>query len=164
MNRFRYQGPDGESEFSLEWKNGVLSFADDRVECDGQAVWIEGRRVPFWTHRQDDRLQVWLDGEVYTFGYRDPRQRAAYHETADEASGLIKAQMPGKILTLSVRPGDSVSRGQNLLVMESMKMELALDAPIAGVVSSVDVGVGQLVAQGEVLVRIQTESDENSPS
>jgi biotin carboxyl carrier protein len=64
--------------------------------------------------------------------------------------------MPGKILSLAVKVGDTVVKGQNLLVMESMKMELALDAPLDGTVDSVDVSIGQLVAQGERLVKICT--------
>ena len=71
------------------------------------------------------------------------------------AGGTVKAQMPGKILQVSVKVGDSVEAGANLLLMESMKMELAMDAPVAGVVAKVEVSPEQMVSQGDLLVEIE---------
>ena len=69
----------------------------------------------------------------------------------------MKAQMPGKVLQVSVKVGDAVEAGANLLLMESMKMELAMDAPVAGVVTKVEVSPEQMVSQGDLLVEIEEQ-------
>lgn len=153
---FTYAGPEGPVSLELELSEGQLTVGAESYPCDGRFVWLEGRRVPFWAHRDGDQVRVWLDGEAFTFSVPDPRQRRAATAAAGEASGVVKAQMPGKILTLAVKPGDSVSKGQNLLVMESMKMELALNAPLDGTVAAVDVQVGDMVNLGQALVKLET--------
>ncbi len=155
MSQFTYQEPQGESTtVEFELKDGQLRIGDESHPCDGEAVWLDGRRVPFAVSRNKDIVSVWLDGEVYSFITQDPRRRAAASGQAGTGSGSVTAQMPGKILSLAVKPGESVSAGQNLLIMESMKMELALNAPIDGTVEAIEVVIGQMVAQGELLVRI----------
>ena len=156
MSRFVYQTPQGDSNtVEFEWKNGQLHLGEQSLPCDGQSVWLDGRRVPFAVSKAQDKVRVWLDGEVYQFTVRDPRQRAATGAEAGLSSGKVTAQMPGKILNIAVKVGDTVTTGQNLLLMESMKMELALNAPIDGVVKSVSVTVGQMVAQGDLLVELE---------
>jgi acetyl/propionyl-CoA carboxylase alpha subunit len=156
MSSFTYQTSEGESKVEFELSGGKLTVGGQAYECDGRSVWVAGRRIPFWTYQHGDKVSVWLDGEVFSFTHRDPRQRTNESATAGDSGGLVSAQMPGKILSLAVKVGDTVVKGQNLLVMESMKMELALDAPLDGTVDSVDVSIGQLVAQGERLVKICT--------
>lgn len=155
MTSFLYETPAGASSVSFERRDGQLIVDGQAYECDGQQIWLDGRRVPFWTHQSGETLSVWLDGEVYRLTHKDPRHREEQAEPA--SSGLVCAQMPGKILSLAVGVGESVRKGQNLLIMESMKMELALDAPIDGVVEAVEVCPGQMVALGERLVVLAGE-------
>lgn len=161
MSRFTYQTPEGENRtVEFELTEQALRLGQRVYPCDGKAVWIEGRRVPFAVARgkgSSDVVSVWLDGEVYSFSVHDPRQRARAQGETGIGSGKVTAQMPGKILSLAVSPGDEVTAGQNLLIMESMKMELALNAPADGVVAAVEVAVGQMVAQGELLVVLNCE-------
>jgi 3-methylcrotonyl-CoA carboxylase alpha subunit len=69
-----------------------------------------------------------------------------------QAGGQIKAPMPGKVLSLAVKAGDAVKKGQTLVVLEAMKMEHALSAPADGMVESVAVTEGAQVGDGAVLV------------
>jgi pyruvate dehydrogenase E2 component (dihydrolipoamide acetyltransferase) len=62
--------------------------------------------------------------------------------------------MPGKVLDIRVKPGDSVSFGQVVVVMEAMKMETEIVAPGAGTVASVNVNAGDAVETGAVLVTL----------
>lgn len=62
--------------------------------------------------------------------------------------------MPGNILKVMVKPGDSVKRGQVLLILEAMKMENEIVAPKDGVVQSVGVNEGNTVDTGASLVVI----------
>lgn len=156
MKSFVHLTDDGEQSVEFEYRadEGLLSLGDQTYECDGQNVWLGGKRTPFWVQRKGDATQVWLDGEVFTFVPKDPRQREGGGANQAVSTGTVKAQMPGKILSIAVRPEQTVTKGQNLFVMESMKMELALDAPFDGTVEAVEITVGQMVAQGDVLVKI----------
>jgi biotin carboxyl carrier protein len=68
---------------------------------------------------------------------------------------LVKAPMPGNILDIVVKPGDSVSFRQQLCSLEAMKMKNAIRSPRDGVIASVEVTEGQVVAHGDVLFRFE---------
>ncbi|TDD15805.1 biotin carboxylase N-terminal domain-containing protein [Nonomuraea diastatica] len=74
------------------------------------------------------------------------------------APGSLLAPMPGCVLRVEVVPGDRVAQGQPVLVLEAMKMEHRVAAPVAGVVSGVHVEKGRQVEAGAVLAIIQEES------
>ena len=76
----------------------------------------------------------------------------------DEGGGGCTAAMPGKIIQVLVSEGDSVTKGQALVVMEAMKMEQTMTAPTDGVVASVRVAEGDQVDAGAALIVID-ESD-----
>ena len=61
---------------------------------------------------------------------------------------MVTAPMPGTILGVNVKDGDSVKRGQVLVILEAMKMENEIQAPCDGVVSGMSVGVGSTVEAG----------------
>ncbi|MPM25497.1 hypothetical protein SDC9_71992 [bioreactor metagenome] len=64
----------------------------------------------------------------------------------------IKAPMPGKILEIPVKPGDSVKRGDVVLILEAMKMKNEIVAPHDGGISEVRVSAGATVSTGDVLI------------
>lgn len=66
----------------------------------------------------------------------------------------IKAPMPGTIVKVNVNPGDKVSKGDVLCVLEAMKMENDICAPADGVVATVDAKKGATVATDDILVTI----------
>ncbi len=73
---------------------------------------------------------------------------------SEEAPGAVPAPLPGLILKLDVKEGDSVQAGQPLLVMEAMKMENVVPAPYHGTVRQVFVTEGDSVAEGDPLVEV----------
>ena len=156
MPSFRYieEKEKIEVPFSLNAEEATLTIGDKAYPCDSNFVTIDGRRVPFWVDRSDTVTKVWLDGEIFTFECDDPRQRSGAGGSASNSGGTVKANMPGKVLQVVVKVGDTVKEGDNLLLMESMKMELALDASVNGIVKSVNVEADQMVSQGDVLVEI----------
>jgi biotin carboxyl carrier protein len=69
-------------------------------------------------------------------------------------AGSLQAPMPGTVLRVDVREGQDVAEGEQLVVLEAMKMELAVSAPAAGTVAAVLVAQGDLVARGQALVEL----------
>ncbi len=68
--------------------------------------------------------------------------------------GGIVAPMPGLVLAIKAKEGDSVAAGQTLLVMEAMKMENAVTAPYAGTVTKIYVREGDSIGEGDLLVEV----------
>ncbi|MFC5437919.1 acetyl/propionyl/methylcrotonyl-CoA carboxylase subunit alpha [Rhodanobacter umsongensis] len=109
----------------------------------------ESQRVPL----RADAARVLLhdaSGQRYSFS----RAAAFAWEAKDAAGGnQVIAPMPGRIVLVKAQAGDVVEQGQELLVMEAMKMELALKAPRAGTIESVSTTQGEFVEADAVLVR-----------
>ncbi len=105
--------------------------------------------------------------EVVVDGWRfeielEPERRAALRERAQrgrEVAGHsgpleVRSIIPGRIVALSVAPGDPVETGQQLMVLEAMKMQNELRAPRDGTIERIAVGVGQKVELGDLLLVI----------
>ena len=93
----------------------------------------------------------------------EPEQRAALRERATRVGGdaahsgptEVRAIIPGVVVSVAVAPGDAVEAGQQLLVVEAMKMQNELRAPRAGTVRHVSVGDRSKIEVGDVLVVIE---------
>jgi acetyl/propionyl-CoA carboxylase alpha subunit len=96
------------------------------------------------------------DGFVVHEGWHHAvgEEDAAAPAAAAGAGGSPAAPMPGAVLRVEVRAGDAVAAGDVLVVLEAMKMELAVSAPADAVVRSVLVTVGELVSRGQALVEL----------
>jgi 3-methylcrotonyl-CoA carboxylase alpha subunit len=63
--------------------------------------------------------------------------------------------MPGRVISVDVRQGDRVSKGQKLVTLEAMKMEHSMVAPFDGVVAELSVEAGAQVTEGTMLVKVE---------
>ncbi len=102
-------------------------------------AWIDGQRVLFHA------------GEAWRYG---PPTSAASAGAVATGDGALRSPMPGRIVSVSVTQGETVTQGQTLLALEAMKMEHALIAPFDGSVAELSATVGEQVAENVVLVRI----------
>ncbi len=80
---------------------------------------------------------------------------AAAPQAAPGAGEEVKSPMPGTILSVNVKAGDAVKKGQVLMILEAMKMENEIMAGADGTVTSVMVAAGQAVEAGAALCTIQ---------
>ena len=83
---------------------------------------------------------------------------------AAEEGGRLTAPMPGKVISVLVRAGQRVAKGDALLVMEAMKTEHTIAAPVDGEVTLIHYGVGDQVPEGEVLVAIDSTAAREAAS
>ncbi|MBU6416447.1 MAG: acetyl/propionyl/methylcrotonyl-CoA carboxylase subunit alpha [Xanthomonadaceae bacterium] len=131
----------------------------------------DAKRVITHARWDGETLGARFDGEARRFDARADASRVLLHdangirwrferlpafawETSDAAAGSqIAAPMPGRIVLVKARAGDKVEAGQELLVMEAMKMELSLKAPRAGTIDALSAAAGDFVEADAVLVR-----------
>jgi propionyl-CoA carboxylase alpha chain len=73
--------------------------------------------------------------------------------------GSLLAPMPGTVVRIAVAPGDQVSAHDPIVVLEAMKMEHAVRAPVGGVVTEVNVQLGQTVDTGTELARVEAAAE-----
>ncbi|RFD28070.1 3-methylcrotonyl-CoA carboxylase [Pseudomonas sp. GL93] len=133
--------------------NGQLhsvSVDDLQLSTDGRhaSLVIKGVRRRIAYHLDGNRL--WLPGLTVT----DRTQQVA-SRPADASNGMVQAPMDGAIVDIRVRVGESVSKGQLLLVLEAMKMEHPLKAGIDGTVKQMRVVTGDQVRNRQVLLEIE---------
>lgn len=150
------------------------------VSPDGVAHDAEGNQItlepipgsPLWLLRIGDAVHrvavrpgagpglytLALDGYRFAIDAVDERGRAIREMARASAAAAgpvpLKAPMPGLITRLLVAPGDTVTEGQGLVVMEAMKMENELRSPSAGTVKAIAAKPGTAVEKGAVLVEL----------
>ena len=98
--------------------------------------------------------EVDLVGTAHAVDVVDPR-RKALRMASGAGDGLMKASMPGRVVSVLVSEGDEVVKGQPVLVLEAMKMENELKAPIDGTVGAIHVSDGETVDAGAKLVLVE---------
>ena len=76
-----------------------------------------------------------------------------------EGEGSLVSPMPGRVISVEVRQGDQVAKGQKLLTLEAMKMEHSLAAPFDGIVAELNASAGSQVTEGTLLVRVEKGDD-----
>jgi len=124
------------------------------VEAVGPGVFVcrQGEGVEtLHCVRDGDVVHLFWRGRAYRLEEETETSRAAHRHLG----GGLEAPMPGKVIAVKVAPGDTVGKGDELLVVEAMKMENAVRAPRDGRVKSVAARVGDMVGPGTVLVELE---------
>ena len=106
--------------------------------------------------RRSDPGAVTLHG--HTFRISAPIVAGAAGGTAGD--GAIISPMPGKLIAVAVKQGDTVTKGQKLVTLEAMKMEHSLTTPFDGIVAELNATEGAQVSEGALLARIEKGEEE----
>ncbi len=132
----------------LDGRVRTLRLVEERPHV-ASAVW-DGRHLRVLHDTSDAGLRVEVEGVVHHFGW--------------EAAGQVRAGTPAMLVALHVAEGDRVSAGQPVATLEAMKIEIGVDAPVAGVVRELRARRGQQVAAGDVLLVIEPDEDAQTPA
>jgi 3-methylcrotonyl-CoA carboxylase alpha subunit len=124
--------------------DGTLTVALDGVH--GRATVLD----------HGSEMAVSLVGQSWRLVEIDP---LAAHEGDDPGAGRLTAPMPGRITQLLVGAGDAVRRGDPLMIIEAMKMEHTVAAPVDGTIEAVRFAVGDLVEEGAELITLAALRD-----
>ena len=139
---------DGALHLAVGDAAGVLTFSS---AADAINVQFSGQRITVKTYKNND--------VTYIFSAQGATQITAidllaHAGVAQIEGGRLTAPMPGKVVSFAVKAGDKVSKGQALAVMEAMKMEHTIAAPVDGVVEELLYAPGDQVAEGAELLKL----------
>ena len=118
--------------------------------------YADGRQQLFLYRRDRNGTTVDIAGKKVHVVIEDPLAARRFR-SGDEGHGdsVIKAIMPGRVVRISVAPGDEVTKGSGLLILEAMKMENEISAPRDGRIAEVHVAPGATVEGGAPLVTLE---------
>lgn len=132
--------------------DGTPFRMDVREVAPGTFVLREGdRNETFHCVRDADEVHLFWRGVAY----RLKEEREGGRSVQRHVAGGLEAPMPGRVIKVNVTAGRAVAKGEEILVIEAMKMENAVRAPRDGTVKSVAAKVGDMVAPGAVLVELE---------
>jgi biotin carboxyl carrier protein len=114
---------------------------------------IDGKRLTAYVSSEHVKRWVTVNGQtrVLTKPAAGAKRKSTGHEHASE----LAAPMPGQVRAVNVSEGDSVTKGQTLLLLEAMKMEIRIQAPRDGTVMKLLVKQGQTVEREQILIEIE---------
>lgn len=165
QGRLRRQSPESDQVFDYRVEtqgdtvqvsldgNDIELAVTERGDREGWCRTADGRLHSFVWAWVGSSLELWLDGNVFVFE-RVERIRQGQRESSVGGADIL-AVMPGTVEQILVQPGDPVERGQTVIIMESMKMELSVAAHRDGVVKQIPVGLGQQVDKGMRLLELE---------
>jgi len=124
-----------------------------RTENGKLELLIDGERVTAYVSSDSAKRWVTINGQTFALTKSTGARKigGGHHH----AAGELTAPMPGQVRAVHVREGDAVTKGQTLLVLEAMKMEIRIQSPSDGMVSKLFVKQGQTVEREQVLVAIE---------
>ena len=133
---------------------GPLDLIVDTARIDSRPsrLVIERNGIESIVHcaRVGDRWWIHLDGHVHVVDVIEPGA-----VDASDAEGAFTAPMPGKVLDVLVPEGAKVREGQDLMVLEAMKMENEIKSSLDGVVKAIHVKEGQALENGVLMMEVE---------
>lgn len=123
------------------------------IEVGGPDTFVHRKRIRAAGFRDGDKRQLWANGRLVN--YQRVRQGAI--ATVDELAASLSASIPAVVSEVLVEVGDEVTTGHKLVLLESMKMILPIQAPCDGVITAINCAPGEAVQPGVQLVEIEEQ-------
>jgi biotin carboxyl carrier protein len=124
---------------------------------------VNGESFEGYVYPDEDGWQVLLMGQYYQVRVEDEREKRLRTATQSIVhSGVefvLKAPMPGLVISVPVTEGLIVEKGQTLVILESMKMQNELRAPYSGKVARLRIKAGESVEQKQILLNLIATTD-----
>jgi acetyl-CoA/propionyl-CoA carboxylase biotin carboxyl carrier protein len=128
--------------------------ASGQLNGDRLVVTLDGITRTYVVAKDGDTLWLGRDGLAWAVRERGPVDAVAAE--AAGAGGPVRSPMPGTVTVVEVTEGQAVAAGDRLVVVEAMKMEHVLTAPVDGVVREVAARAGATVAKDALLLTVET--------
>lgn len=118
---------------------------------------VNGRTERLYAVAHGDAIHVQFQGRAWTINKVDLTRSDA--SSALEGAGACHAPMPGVVISVLARTGESATQGDALVVIESMKLQMTISAPLTGTVVDLPLAVGQTFQRGAVLAVVLAAGD-----
>lgn len=163
---FQIGGKETECWLTHDGAGFVLNTPDKALRCALRPSGVAGGHVLELGRLQrrirlaqgPDATFVHMDGRTFEIARIDPAARLGARDSASGDDRLV-APMPGVVVSVQVKPGDAVTEGQPLLVIESMKLETTLSAPRDGVIAEMPFAEGESFGLRALLARLAPEGE-----
>ncbi|MBX9390941.1 acetyl/propionyl-CoA carboxylase subunit alpha [Streptomonospora halotolerans] len=151
-------GPEAPVAYEASVDGGPPFAIDAARTPDGRTlvVTVHGRTLRY--ARATDPAGLWLGRDGAAWRFTDDPRLAPVRGGGAAADGAVRSPMPGTVLSVAVAPGDRVVAGSPVAVVEAMKMEHTVTAPLDGTVTELHARPGRPVAMDEVLAAITPEA------
>jgi biotin carboxyl carrier protein len=143
--------------------NGIDAEADLIMESEGVFHVIKNNRsfrvVVTHVNRVEKLVQLTINNKTFEVKLKDKTdlllEKMGISNSTSSKVNQLKAPMPGLILSIDVKEGDSISKGDKLLILEAMKMENVIKAPADAVVKRIAVKTKEAVEKGQLLIEFE---------
>lgn len=145
--------PSGGGKFTALLDGREVAVQLLRAENGRMDLLIDGKRAAVYVSSDGAKRWVTVDGRTFLLT-KSPlagNRAGGRHHGADE----LTAPMPGQVRAVHVREGERAVRGQTLILLEAMKMEIKIQSPMDGRVKSLHVTQGQTVERGQILIEME---------
>ena len=113
---------------------------------------VDGKHITAYVSSDSAKRWVTVNGQTVMLTKASGARKSG---GGHHAAGELTAPMPGQVRAVNVSEGDEVLKGQTLLLLEAMKMEIRVQAPRDGVVKKLFVNQGQTVERDQVLIEVE---------
>ncbi len=146
--------PNGKNyEVTLGDKTATVELLRADAERGKLELLIDGQRVTAYVSSDGAKRWVTIHGQTFMLTKQSSARRSG--GAGQASTGALTAPMPGQVRAVNVSEGEAVMKGQTLLVLEAMKMEIRIQAPMDGVVKKLFVKQGQTVEREQILVMVE---------
>ena len=112
--------------------------------------------------QKQNEYEILINGISYCYSVETPfslqRRKILNSQASESTTILLKAPMPGKILDVLVKTGDTVKAGDTLVILEAMKMQNAILASTKAIVKKVVVKVGDTTSKSDLLIELEKDN------
>lgn len=147
---------EGRGEIRVDGRS--FSLAVESVSSHHLRLLMQGKAVSLFVAPASQGTWVWFEGRARLVEDAD-KARPRKSRGPGVESREVTPPTPGSVVRVLVEEGQTVEKGQALVVVSAMKMEMTLGAPYAGTVLAVNTTVGAQVSPGQILVEIDPTED-----
>jgi biotin carboxyl carrier protein len=132
----------------ISFKSNTLEFIFDNSYCEIRVL-----------ESTSTDLKILLNGNPLTLKKHSKLaeilEKSAGRGGGGSSQNSISSQIPGRVISVSISKGDSVKKGDNIVVLESMKMQVAIKSPRDGVIKELKVKEGQSISRNDIVAVLE---------
>ncbi len=142
----------------LRCRVGTAEHVISEAAAPDDACWwltVDGRQYQVWRVCEGERVHLKIGARTFSVDVIDELDATQHGSSGDE----LRAEMPGVVVALRCQAGSLVAAGDALLTIESMKMQITMNAPRAGTIAAVHVALNQSFQKGALLVALEQATE-----